>query len=635
MYKKSVLAILICSALAACNSNDHDSVAAPTVQTGVLLDSAVAGIQYKTTTQQGVTNAQGEFKYLAGESVVFSMGGIILGDSQGANKLLLKQLNKGMDNNGKLSQRSINRAVLLQSLDSDADAHNGIQLSPALLEALKNKTLTESAFDAANFNSATLTALVTELQGKGLTVAMIDDKIALDHLLQTEANTKGHVTQTINDALISSIQRFVVPNRYVDYKGVDSTIKAQFPQGFLLAVGSGLYFNGKEGDALTFYAITDRGPNGDSPKYKNGDAAAVATKTFPAPHFTPTLAKISITDKAEITSVKPLNNSGVNISGLPIPKGTIGSSGETPLNEKLAPINTDSNGLDSEALAKDSAGNLWTCDEYGPFIVKMDTNGKILKKYSPSVELPAILAQRQANRGCEGLTITPNGNVYALIQSTLDVDGKTKAKALFTRIVELNPTTGATKMFGYPIVAADYATDVSKPKNNKAKLGDIVALNNTQFLVIEQGEFADGKIHNYVYLLDLANATDLSAKKVDAKELEYVTKLSDLTTAQIVLGSKKRLFDLKDYGWLAEKAEGLALIDSKTIAIINDNDFGLGVKLSNTTETDPTALTVDNNGVMTPAEANKVVGYQLVKGKVEERATQLWIIKTKTDLSKM
>jgi hypothetical protein len=38
---------------------------------------------------------------------------------------------------------------------------------------------------------------------------------------------------------------------------------------------------------------------------------------------------------------------------------------------------------------------------------------------------------------------------------------------------------------------------------------------------------------------------------------------------------------------------------------------------------------------MTPAEANKVVGYQLVKGKVEERATQLWIIKTKTDLSKM
>ena len=153
--------------------------------------------------------------------------------------------------------------------------------------------------------------------------------------------------------------------------------------------------------------------------------------------------------------------------------------------------------------------------------------------------------------------------------------------------------------------------------------------------MIEQGEFADGKIHNYVYLLDLANATDLSAKKVDAKELEYVTKLSDLTTAQIVLGSKKRLFDLKDYGWLAEKAEGLALIDSKTIAIINDNDFGLGVKLSNTTETDPTALTVDNNGVMTPAEANKVVGYQLVKGKVEERATQLWIIKTKTDLSKM
>lgn len=635
MYKKSVLALLIFSILVGCNSNDDDSVAAPTVQTGVLLDSAVAGIQYKTVTQQGVTNAQGEFKYLAGENVVFSLGGIVLGNSQGANKLLLKQLNKGVDNNGKLSQRSINRAVLLQSLDSDADAHNGIQLSPALLEALKNNTLTENDFDATNFSSTTLSTLVTELQGKGLTIAMVDDKIALDHLLQTEANTKGHVTQTINDAKISSIQRFVVPNFYVDYKGVDSAIKTQFSKGFLLAVGSGLYFNGKEGDALTFYAITDRGPNGDSPKYKNGDAAAKVTKVFPASHFAPTVAKISITDKAEITSIKPLNNNGVNISGLPIPKGTIGSTNETPLNEKLEPITEDINGLDSEAIVKDSAGHLWTCDEYGPFIVKMDINGSILKKYSPSVELPAILAQRQANRGCEGLTITPNGNIYALIQSTLDVDGKTKAKALFTRIVELNPTTGETKMFGYPIEAADYNTDVNKPKNNKAKLGDIVALNNTQFLVIEQGEFADSKIHNYIYLLDLANATDLSAKKVDNKELEYVTKLRDLTAANIVLGSKKRLFDLKDYGWLAEKAEGLALIDSKTIAIINDNDFGLGVKLSNTTETDPTALTVDNSGVITPAEPNKTIGYQLVRGKVEERATQLWVIKTQTDLSQM
>ncbi|MGL5573600.1 MAG: hypothetical protein ACRDB4_05520, partial [Cetobacterium sp.] len=44
------------------------------------------------------------------------------------------------------------------------------------------------------------------------------------------------------------------------------------------------------------------------------------------------------------------------------------------------------------------------------------------------------------------------------------------------------------------------------------------------------------------------------------------------------LGEKKLVVDLRKHGWDTEKAEGLTLLpDNKTIAIINDNDFGMAI----------------------------------------------------------
>jgi hypothetical protein len=45
---------------------------------------------------------------------------------------------------------------------------------------------------------------------------------------------------------------------------------------------------------------------------------------------------------------------------------------------------------------------------------------------------------------------------------------------------------------------------------------------------------------------------------------------------------KTRLVDLVELGWTAEKAEGIALVDEKTLAVASDNDFGLAL-----TVTDP------------------------------------------------
>ena len=48
-------------------------------------------------------------------------------------------------------------------------------------------------------------------------------------------------------------------------------------------------------------------------------------------------------------------------------------------------------------------------------------------------------------------------------------------------------------------------------KAKDAKIGDVVALDNQRILLIEQGTGKDKTMINKIYLVDLAQASDLSA----------------------------------------------------------------------------------------------------------------------------
>lgn len=110
----------------------------PTSQSGVFIDAPVAGIHYQTETLSGETDAEGRFDYLPGETVTFSIGGIQLPAVAAGETVTPLTV---FDTSNLEDQRVINLARLLQTLDSDGDADNGITITSAAHTAAANMTL--------------------------------------------------------------------------------------------------------------------------------------------------------------------------------------------------------------------------------------------------------------------------------------------------------------------------------------------------------------------------------------------------------------------------------------------------------------------------------------------------------------
>lgn len=322
-----------------------------------------------------------------------------------------------------------------------------------------------------------------------------------------------------------------------------------------------------------FYVITDRGPNTD---YLNG-------KKFPAPDFTPTIMHFKINAEGNIEVIKYIklkNPSGKPITGLPNPAG-MGSTGETAYDSSGNVLGTDNYGLDSESIVAAADGTFWVSDEYGPHIVHYSADGVELERISPigvntgPRKLPAVLAKRRANRGMEGLCITPDGKtLVGTIQSTMYVPTKALAtNTTLTRIVTFDIATGQTKQYLY-----------KQNGGGSDSVCDITAISNTEFLVIERdGNFGSQGGTKKVYRINIAGASDVNGTditavdgmKINNKTLEQST-WDEIANAGIKPVSKVLAVDLvAKLGYEHDKFEGIVYLGNNKLAVFNDDDFGI------------------------------------------------------------
>ncbi|MBT1444092.1 hypothetical protein KJI95_06085 [Shewanella sp. JM162201] len=148
------------------------AVSCSSVQSGLLLDSPVAGIGYRTETQSGVTDAMGYYRYLPGESVVFFIGDLAF-PAVTATGLLTPEDIAADD-----ATTTLNIARILQTLDDDQNPENGISLSDATKDAFKG-----SALDISSSAFATAVAgILTTLDNRTL----VSESDALSHLQQSK-----------------------------------------------------------------------------------------------------------------------------------------------------------------------------------------------------------------------------------------------------------------------------------------------------------------------------------------------------------------------------------------------------------------------------------------------------------------
>ncbi len=385
----------------------------------------------------------------------------------------------------------------------------------------------------------------------------------------------------------------------VDLSGLTSPLENGLPGNILGGIGSGLAYAGGN----SFLALPDRGPNATGYNGLVDD-----TTSYIARFQSVTLALAPSAPGAALPFVLSPTLTGTTLfySPTPLIYGTgagLGTKidGVTPIGSGAPASNTASsfyftgrsdnygsgnsgapaNGrLDPESIRVANDGlSVFISDEYGPYVRQFDrATGQLIKTFtlptnlditnlSPmgATEISGNTIGRVANKGMEGLAITPDGKtLVGIMQAPLEQD-----VAKLVRIVTIDIASGKTQEFGYKLTTG-------------SGVSDIVAINDHQFLVDERdgngfGDGSNAKVKQ-LFSIDITGAADITALSgAAANSAKSVTKSAtpflDLVSALVASGLTP--------AQIPAKIEGIAFGQDvtyngallHTLYIANDNDF--------------------------------------------------------------
>lgn len=200
MKKTTLISLLISPlffTLSACGGGS-DGPAGDAAKQGVFVDSPVQGLFYSSGELSGFTDSDGTFEYQAGQSVIFSIGDVVLGTAQGADMITPLELVSGaVDEN---DPTVINILRLLQTLDEDGNADNGIEITALMRDLAGEASLNfrQSIEDFAN--DGEVQTFVSELTSVGSAGArtLIDADDALTHFQATLAGVQDNEPSSVN-----------------------------------------------------------------------------------------------------------------------------------------------------------------------------------------------------------------------------------------------------------------------------------------------------------------------------------------------------------------------------------------------------------------------------------------------------
>ena len=364
------------------------------------------------------------------------------------------------------------------------------------------------------------------------------------------------------------------------------------PLDMVWGFGSGL--SRRTGDAAgTVWAIGDRGPNlkVELAVERYGleqlavHASASKAKVMPRLDIGPALAELRVgRKKVRLVRILPLTgDDGTVIGGRP-PPGSEQALVEPAIDLRGAVIPPDPSGADTEGVVALPDGGFIVGDEYGPSLLRLDADARVIERWVPAGSaaafdgarypvrdiLPAIASRRRLNRGFEALALSPDGQHIALmLQSPLaHPDDAVGRKARHVRLWVIELVTGT--------VVAEHLYPLDKPKafrrdadagREDIKVSEIVWLADGSLLVLERVSQST-KIYRVLLDvpapaggLDLSTSPTLEERSAAKEELPVLAKTLVLDTD----GSPEIDADL----------EGMVVLGRRELLLVNDNDFGV------------------------------------------------------------
>jgi hypothetical protein len=345
-----------------------------------------------------------------------------------------------------------------------------------------------------------------------------------------------------------------------------------------------------DGEGVNFVAVTDRGPNFDL------RTSAGKQLIMPLPAYAPSIVKLErkdgelqVVDRIGLRLQAGYTNPRTGtpfVTGLPNDEQ---SAAAFDVNAKQR-WGTDPTGVDPEGITIDPRdGSYWICEEYGPSILHVDRDGVIQARYMPvgarldapgqniQEVLPSELLKRKENRGFEGIAISPTGDhLFAIMQSPLSNPNEKAGEASRTvRIISLDITGSEPAVDGMYVYLTEPYDTVGVFSQDDVKIGDLSAISGSRLLVAEHDSLPGGG-YKMVYLVDLKNATNILGRDdFGGRRLEQ-NDAGELGSLGVQVVQKTGVVNLANVGWRSKCFEGLTLVDESTIAVIDDNNFGVG-----------------------------------------------------------
>jgi hypothetical protein len=342
------------------------------------------------------------------------------------------------------------------------------------------------------------------------------------------------------------------------------------------------------------WTIGDRGPNIACSDMKEQAGTELTCKevrngrVYPTPSYTPSIYRVLLLDDGtfRVTDVITLKDrDGRPLNGMPNPLRT--ATTETPLDGQGARLQQDVRGIDVEGLVRLSDGTFWIGDENGPSLMHFSTDGRMLARHVPKGtegdfagapyetigSLPAIVAKRQANRGIEAVSISPDERfLYFIMQNPLaNPDTAAYQQARNTRLFKIERAT--IKVVGEYVYTLDNPGTFRRDPSNKQsdpRLSEMMAIGTDRLIVLERTEQT-----TKLYEVELDGATDIAGSRWDDAATSPSLEQTDIGTAKIAPVKKTIRFDTADHSAILGKTEGMALLGDGALAIINDDDFGI------------------------------------------------------------